>query len=109
MFKMADDIDFTLYGFLLEPQRYWTSFYFRSVKAFWDLADLISEEYGNLDTEAMQRILSTPELVDERDSMNAAVYEPETLRIHYAMGKVPATDAEFVTVDLGELFQGGGL
>ena len=32
--------------------------------------------------------------------MNAVVYEPESGRLHFAMGRVPASDGDFVDFDL---------
>ena len=53
-------------------------------------------------------IIGLYELVDQRDSMNAAVYEPERGLLHFAMGQVPATSGPWVTVDVGAMFDGSG-
>jgi Acyl-coenzyme A:6-aminopenicillanic acid acyl-transferase len=103
-----DDIDLELFGFHIQPQRYWTSFYFRAVRAFYELGDLIDDRYGELDSRAVMDLVGHEELVDQRDSMTATVWEPEQLLLHYALGNVPATAAPWVTVDLKELFEGGG-
>jgi hypothetical protein len=98
----SQDIELTILGFpLLRPQRFWTSFYFRSLRAFYILGDEIEAAYGQLDVAKVIQILSIPELVDQRDSMNAAVYEPEDLKVHFAMGQVPATSGPFLEFDLG--------
>jgi len=103
-----DDIDFELFGYHIQPQRYWTSFYFRAVRNFYELGDLIEERYGNLDTQAVMELVSHEEVVDQRDSMEAVVMEPERRLLHFALGEVPATSAPFVEVDLDKLFNGGG-
>lgn len=103
-----DDIDLDLFGFHIQPQRYWTSYYFRSVRNFYELGDLIDERYGELDTAGVMELVSHEEVVDQRDSMCAAVMEPELKRLHYAQGQVPATAGPFLMVDLNELFGGGG-
>ncbi len=33
--------------------------------------------------------------------MNAVVFEPEALRLHFAMGEVPAPTGPFIPLDLG--------
>jgi hypothetical protein len=103
-----DDIDFELFGYHIQPQRYWTSFYFRAVRSFYELGDLIEERYGELDTRGVMDLVGHEEVVDQRDSMTAAVMEPERRLLHFATGQVPATSGPFVTVDLGELLGGSG-
>jgi len=103
-----DDIDLELFGYHIQPQRYWTSFYFRAVRNFYEVGDLIDERYGDLDTRGVMDLVSHEEVVDQRDSMTAAVLEPESRLLHFAMGQVPATSGPFVTVDLNDLFGGGG-
>lgn len=84
------------------PQRLWTGMYYRSVRAWYHLGDAIRARLGSIDVDQAIEILRTPELVDTRDSMNAAVFEPATGRLHWAMGEVPATDADFRVFDLPE-------
>ena len=88
--------------FHVRPQRYWSSFYYRSLRAFSILGERIAERYGTLDAGGAIDILRDPNLVDHRDSMNAAVYLPASLRFYYAMGREPATDGRFRHFDLGK-------
>ena len=97
--RNLDDIDYQLMDFHVRPQRYWSSFYFRSLRAFYNLGNEISNRYGRLDLQQVIEVLRDPNLVDIRDSMNAAVYEPELLKIHFAMGQVPATSGPFMEFD----------
>ena len=106
--KYKNDIDLELFGYHIEPQRFWTSFYFRAVRNFYELGDLIDERYGELDTQGVMDLVSHEEVVDVRDAMTAAVMEPESRLLHFAMGQVPPTSGPFITVDLNELFSGGG-
>lgn len=88
---------------IFEPrrQRYWTGFYFRSLRAYYILGDKITERRGNIDSETAIEILRSYDLVDKRDSMCAAVYEPSKLTFHWAMGVVPASSGAFRKFDLG--------
>jgi hypothetical protein len=95
------DIDTTILVFHVQPQLLWSSFYYRSLRAFYILGEEIQSRYGRLDLPGMIEVLRHPELVDTRESMNAVVFEPESRKLHYAMGQVPATDGEFVEFDLG--------
>jgi len=95
------DIDTTILVFHVQPQLLWSSFYYRSLRAFYILGEEIQSRYGRLDLPGMIEVLRHPELVDTRESMNAVVFEPEDGKLHYAMGQVPATDGEFVEFDLG--------
>jgi len=106
--KYKDDIDFELFGYHIEPQRFWTSFYFRSVRNFYELGDLIDDQYGALDTDGVKALVGHEEVADQRDSMTASVMEPERRIVNFALGEVPATSAPWVAVDLNELFGGGG-
>ena len=102
--RRTEDISLNFFGlFEIRPQRFWTSFYFRSLRAFHRLGEEVAARYGTLDTQALEEVLRTPDLVDTRDSMNAVVFEPESLRLHVAAGQVPATDGPFRTFDLAEL------
>jgi hypothetical protein len=89
--------------FELQPQRFWSAYYYRSVRAFSRLGARLAETTAGergLDVEGVVGVLRTPDLVDTRDSMSAAVYEPRARRARFAMGTVPATDGEFVPFDL---------
>ncbi len=94
------DIDTLFLMFHVQPQRDWSSFFYRSLRAFYILGEEIQNRYGRLDLPGMIEVLRHPELVDTRESMNAVVFEPESGKLHYAMGQVPATDGEFVEFDL---------
>lgn len=91
-----------------ESQRFWTRFYFRSMRAFHVLADQIEGSLGALDVPWAVKTLSRPDLVDERESMNAAVFEPAARRIHWASGQVPATDGPFEVFDFPGAAAAGG-
>jgi hypothetical protein len=105
--KNTEDIRYSMVDFDIRPQRYWSSFYFRSLRAFYLLGEQIARRYGRFNVSEMEAVLRTPDLVDHRDSMNAVVYEPERLKLHYAMGQEPATDGPFVEYDLGAAVGGG--
>ena len=99
--KNTEDIRFKVFGFeLLMPQRFWTSFYFRSLRTFYLLGEELEEAYGELNINKVTGILRKPDLIDQRDSMNAAVYQPELLKVYFAMGQVPATSGPFIPFDL---------
>ena len=85
---------------LAEPQRGWTPYYYRSLRSFYRLGREIDHAYGSLDVSRVMSILKTPALEDQRDSMYAAIFEPQSLTIHYAMGQVPATSGDFMTIVL---------
>lgn len=90
----------------IRPQRYWSSFYFRSLRAHSILGEHIEGASGALDVASMIETMRDPDLVDPRDSMSAVVFEPETGRLHVAMGQVPATAGEFRPFDITELLEG---
>ncbi len=92
----------------LRPQRYWSSFYYRSMRAHYILGERIAERSGDLDVAGMIAIMRDPDLVDPRDSMSAVVFENADRRLHVAMGVMPATDGEFMPFDLDDFFGGGG-
>jgi hypothetical protein len=98
--KNRDDLRTKVLVFDIRPQRFWTSFYYRSVRAHSILGRQIRLRYGHLDASAAIDILRTPDLVDSRDSMMASVFLPRRRLLRYAMGQVPATDGEFLTFDL---------
>ena len=93
--------------FEMKPQRYWSSFWFRSLRAHLMLGEQIARLQGKLDTPTLAGVLSSPGLVDTRDSMNAVIWEPETLQAHIAAGQVPATDGPFVPYELRDALTGG--
>ncbi len=109
--KNRDDmVDLSIMGiFAPRRQRGWTGFYFRSLRAFVRLGEEVADRYGDLDAEAAIDVLRTPDLVDTRDSMCAAVYEPSRGILHWALGEAPATDAPFVELDLGRIVETGAL
>lgn len=103
--KNTDDMspfEYPLPNFRLRIRRQsgWSSYYFRSLRAFGRLGDLIRDNYGKIDAAKAKQLVADPALVDTSDSMNAVVIEPATLRIHTSMGTVPATDSAFETVQL---------
>jgi hypothetical protein len=101
--RNTDDIERRiLLLFHVQPQRYWSSFFFRSVRAVSILGEKIAARYGAIDVDSAIDLLREDDLIDRRDSMNAVVYDPWSLGIHYAMGKLPATDAEFRSFSLGD-------
>lgn len=99
----VNDFDFSP----MRPQRFWSSYYFRSLRAFYILGDHIDDRYGEIDSEAVVEIMRDPDLIDQRDSLLAVIYEPAVPAFHVAAGQVPATDGEFDYYDLDELFAGG--
>lgn len=91
----------------LRPQRAWSGFYFRSLRASSILGERIEDRLGSLDVAAAEQVLSDPDLVDPRDSMSAVVFEPQAGRLHVAMGQVPATRGEFRPFALADFFGAG--
>lgn len=106
--RNVEDVRATVIAWEVVPQRYWTSFYFRSLRAHFVLGEQIAARYGTIDTEVAKEILRTPVLVDERDSMSAAVFRPTERTMQYALGTMPVTDGEFHEVDLSAVFGAGG-
>ncbi|HUU03969.1 MAG TPA: hypothetical protein VM425_21210 [Myxococcota bacterium] len=108
--KDQDDMpDLNLLGlFKPESQRFWSGYYYRSLRAFYVLGDEIASRSGAIDVDETVDILRTPELVDTRDSMNACVYQPADRIINWAMGEVPATDLTFEAFDLEAAIRAGG-
>jgi hypothetical protein len=94
-------------GFEVSAQRVWTSFYFRSLRAYYNLGKAIESMHGKIDVGGAIEILRIPELVDTRDSMIAVVFDPQAHMLHYAMGGVPATDQPFFAFDLEEAVEKG--
>ena len=106
--KNVDDIETSVLEFDVRAQRYWSGFFYRSVRAHSLLGDAIAARYGDIDADGMIEILRLAPLVDTRDSMNAIVYSPADLTMRAAMGQVPATDGEFIEYDLSSLLAGEG-
>lgn len=98
--KKIDEIWYDIVNFQIRPQRYWSTFYFRSVRAFYNLGDAMAARYGQIDLDAAIDILRQDNLVDPRDSMMAGIFLPEQRKLYFALGRVPATDAEFLEFDL---------
>ncbi|RLB59050.1 MAG: hypothetical protein DRI34_03095 [Deltaproteobacteria bacterium] len=94
------DFDTRILIFDAQPQNWWSSFYYRSLRAGLILGEQTARRYGQLDTAGLVELLRTPELVDTRESMNAVVFEPARATLHYAMGQVPATAGQFVPYSL---------
>jgi hypothetical protein len=90
----ADDLEISI-GYDVRPQRFWSSYYFPSVRVMADMAEAIAKGYGKFDVASAIAVLRQPEMVDRNDSMTAAVFEPATLTLHAAVGQIPATDAPF--------------
>lgn len=105
--KNLEEIRYQIIEFNLRPQRYWSSFYFRSLRAFYVLGDEIEARYGNFDVAEMNEVLSLTDIEDQRDSMNSVIFQPEELTVYFAMGQVPATSGPLVKVNLGESFKAG--
>lgn len=101
-----EDIHLDLLGFEIRNQRSWSTYWFRSVRSFHLVGDAIREGYGSFDVLAAQELLGQTLLVDQRDSMNAVVYEPSRRVLHVASGQVPATAGPFWTIDLGAWLAG---
>jgi len=102
----TEDIHERFLVFDVVPQRIWTSFYFRSLRAFYVLRDEIIDNYGVFDVPLAIGVLRNDALVDTRDSMSAVVYQPQQLKLHFAMGEMPATDGPFIEYDLSHLTEG---
>jgi Acyl-coenzyme A:6-aminopenicillanic acid acyl-transferase len=97
-----DIITLTLAGQRVVPQRRWSGFFLRSRRAVDAAFRQLETDYGQVDVASMESLLGSEQLVDRSDSMNAVVLEPRGLKVHSAMGQVPATDGPWETVDLTE-------
>lgn len=104
--KDTEDIRYQIVNFDIKPQRYWSSFYLRSLRVFFNMGIAIENNYGQIDAQRAQEILAHKNLEDQRDSMNSAVYDPAKLRAYIAAGEVPSTDAGFELFDLGAALAG---
>jgi len=103
--KNSDDmIDLSIMQqFEPRKQRTWSGYYYRSTKVFHDLRDTLAPRYGALDAAGAIEVLRTPALVDQRDSMMAAVLQPSQRILRWAMGAAPASSAPFRAFDLQTL------
>ena len=106
--RNVEDVNAVVIAWDVVPQRYWTSFYFRSLRAHFVLGEQIAARYGTINTEVAKEIMRIPVLVDDRDSMSAAIFRPTERRMFYALGTMPATDGVFHEVDLAASFAAGG-
>ncbi len=102
----AEDMRMSILGYEIRQQRFWSSYWYRSQRTWHLLGDALQERYGALDVPAAQQILGMDELVDQRDSMNAVVFEPSRLRLHVAFGQVPATAGPFIPFDMNAWLDG---
>lgn len=98
--NIPDIITLNLAGQRVVPQRRWSGFFFRSRRAIDAALRRLEADYGQVDVASLQALLGSDALVDKSDSMNAVVLEPRSLKVHSAMGQVPATDGPWETVDL---------
>jgi hypothetical protein len=87
-------------GQRIQPQRFWSTTWYRSLRAIGVLGDALRAGYGRWDAAGVQGLLSTRGLEDVRDGMNAVVLDPVHRALHVAQGAVPATSAGFQTVTL---------
>ena len=55
--KNRDEIEYDLITFKLQPQRYWSSFFLRSLRVFYNLGIQIQEHYGEMDLATIKNIL----------------------------------------------------
>lgn len=83
----------------IQPQKYWSSFYFRSVRVFSMLGERIFSTYGAFDKDEAIALLRDSALNNQRDGMNAVVFEPSKKRIYSAMGQVPPAAGEFMLLE----------
>ena len=89
-------------------QMNWTGYFLRSLRTFYVLGEKIEENYGAIDVPKAIEILQVPDLVDKRDSMSAAVFEPKKRVVHWSLGVVPASDGPFTAFDLKAFLEEGG-
>lgn len=95
-----EDIRLSIFGYEVVPQYLWSTYWYRSQRSFHLLGDAISDGYGAFDVAAVEQVLSIDELVDQRDSMNAVVFDPVHRQLHVAFGQVPATAGPFIPFDI---------
>lgn len=97
--KNAEDLEISV-GYDVRPQRFWSSYFFPSVRVMADMGDEIVKGYGKFDLQRAIAVLRQPGMVDRNDSMTATVFQPADHTFHAAIGQVPATDAPFDTFTL---------
>ncbi|MDF1562141.1 MAG: carcinine hydrolase/isopenicillin-N N-acyltransferase family protein [Deltaproteobacteria bacterium] len=98
-----EDLRTSILGFDLMPQRYWSGIWHSSVRSQSFLSELLVRDHGSFDAEQIIETLRHPEVVNTRDSMTAAVFEPESQSFHVGLGVVPATGADFIPLNLTDL------
>jgi predicted choloylglycine hydrolase len=70
------------------------------------LERLAAASYGKLDLTELETILRAVGQQSPRlTTLQSMVFEPAALRLHVAIGSVPACDGEFVTLDASQLFE----
>ncbi len=99
---LTNDLNVTIL-YDIRPQRFWSSYYFPSVRTGDAMAAEIASHYGKFAVDSAIALLRRPDLVDRNDSMTAVVFEPAKRRLHTAAGTVPATDGNFDTYSLMEM------
>ncbi len=100
--KTLEDIKkLTIAGQTINPQRAWSSFYYRSRRAQDALKRMVTAEYGTLTPARLEAFIADPEVVDKSDSMNAVVIDVTHKTFSSAMGAVPATSVPFEDFTLG--------
>lgn len=95
--NVEDMFTLAVAGNRVTPQRFWSSYYFRSVQATAAVGTLMKEK-GPLSVSEAKELLADPRVEDARDSMYSVVIEPGARKLHVAQGQVPATSAGFVEV-----------
>ncbi|MBU0755449.1 MAG: hypothetical protein KJ645_09950 [Planctomycetes bacterium] len=69
------------------------------------LAAFCNKEKGRIDVETLQKVLH--EVNQGMISVQSMVFEPGSIKLHLAMGKLPATQGEFKTFSFKEHFLSG--
>ncbi|RME19263.1 MAG: hypothetical protein D6806_18645 [Deltaproteobacteria bacterium] len=95
------DIDTQLLIFDVQPQSWWSSFWYRSLRTVYLLDRRMMAGYGSFTADNVVKLLKDAQLTGSPESMNAVVFEPARRVLHYAMGTVPAPEGDFVTYSLG--------
>lgn len=95
----ADDLELSI-AFDLRPQRFWSAYFFPSVRVMAGMAQAIQKDYGKFDVARAMAVLRDPAMVDRNDSMTATLFQPATRTFHAALGQMPATDAPFDSFQL---------
>jgi hypothetical protein len=99
--KNQNDISrFMVAGQRVVPQREWATTFFRSRRAASRLLDSVKAQYGSLDVDAVQGLISDPAVVDTSDSMNAVVLDLKGRKVWSAHGQVPATKGPFLETEV---------